>query len=178
MDARLQRMLDHYEITQVLAEYCRGCDRVDPRHMAGVYIEDSWDDHGATQAPGPAFARIMTGRIARETDTLAHLLGQSVIHVDGDEAGAETYVIAVTRATRADGRRLCNQLGGRYVDRLVRQDGQWKIKHRTAVRDWSISLNVEEDSYLLARLTEGQRSAADPSYTALARQHGGSEARA
>jgi hypothetical protein len=23
---------------------------------------------------------------------------------------------------------MCNQLGGRFVDRLVREDGQWKVK--------------------------------------------------
>ncbi len=29
MDKRLQEMLDHYEITKVLSEYCHGLDRMD-----------------------------------------------------------------------------------------------------------------------------------------------------
>lgn len=173
MNARLQEMLDHYEITRLLADYAHGCDRCDTDAMATVYWDDSWDDHGVTQATGPEFARIMTaGRIPKETQTLSHLLGQSLIQVNGDEAGAETYFIAVTTSTAPDGTPRCNQLGGRFVDRLERRDGQWKIKHRIAVRDWSVSLKVEEDSYAKAQLTPGQRANTDPSYAALRREHG------
>lgn len=172
MNAQLQTMLDHHDITRLLAEYAHACDRCDTTAMAAVYWDDSWDDHGITQAAGPEFARIMTGRIAKETQTLSHLLGQSLIQVHGDEAGAETYFIAVMMNTAPDGTPKCNQLGGRYVDQLERRDGQWKIKHRTAVRDWSISLKIEEDSYAKAQLKSGQRSNADPSCAALKRAHG------
>jgi hypothetical protein len=44
MDQRLQAMLDHHEITQLLAEYVHGCDRCDTDAMASVYWDDSWDD--------------------------------------------------------------------------------------------------------------------------------------
>src|SRR4051794_18899130 len=121
MDHRLQAMLDHFEITQVVAEYCHGCDRCDEAHMASVYLEDSWDDHGRIKAPGPEFARLMTIDIQAQCTSLSHLLGQTIVQVDGDEAGAETYFIAVPRSAGPDGRELCNQLGGRYVDRLKRE---------------------------------------------------------
>ncbi|MDB5725138.1 MAG: nuclear transport factor 2 family protein [Novosphingobium sp.] len=173
MDARLQEMLDHHEIRILLAEYVHGCDRADAAHMGSVYWDDSWDDHGITQAPGPEFARVMTERILTDSDTLSHLLGQSLIKVDGETAGVETYFIAVTTVIAADGTRSCNQLGGRYVDRLERREGQWKVKHRIAMRDWSISLTVEQDSYIRANLTPGQRSQQDPSYAALGIAHSG-----
>jgi ketosteroid isomerase-like protein len=174
MDARIQEMLDHHEIRKVLAEYVHGCDRCDTSAMAGVYWEDSWDDHGVTQAPGPEFARIMTTtRIPQDSETLSHLLGQSLIAVDGDGAGAETYFIAVTLANGADGRPRCHQLGGRYVDRLERRDGVWKIVHRVAVRDWSVSHVVEEDSFARAQLRPGARTSEDASYAVLGREHGG-----
>jgi hypothetical protein len=140
--------------------------------MAAVYWEDSWDDHGVTQAAGPQFARLMSREIIpRSCETLSHILGQSLINVDGDSAGAETYYIAVTRDTGADGEPRCNQLGGRYIDRLERRGGEWRIKHRICLRDWSMSLRLEDDYFAHAQLKAGQRSGEDLSYPALRWQH-------
>lgn len=62
MDARLQEMLDHHEIRKTLAEYCHACDRADAKLMGSVYTgDDSFDDHGKVRAPGPEYARMMTG---------------------------------------------------------------------------------------------------------------------
>ena len=173
MDQRLQHLLDETEIRRLLAEYAHACDRCDTAAMAAVYWEDSWDDHGRDQATGPDFARLMTGEIIPATcETLSHLLGQSLITLDGDSAGAETYYLAVTLSTGADGEPRCNQLGGRYIDRFERRGDEWRIKHRTCLRDWSVTLRVDEDRFALAQLKPGHRSGADLSYPALGRRHG------
>jgi hypothetical protein len=176
VDERLQEMLDHFEISKTLKEYCRGCDRCDEPRMASVYLEDSWDDHGRVQAPGAEFSRIMIGDILATTETLSHLLGQSTITVDGDAAGAETYFIAGMQSRRDDGTKMCNLLGGRYVDRLEREDGRWRIKHRIVLRDWSSSVPVEHDWTDHAQLRAGHRSGDDISFQALGEIHGGHEA--
>src|SRR3546814_3078060 len=141
IDSRLLEMLDHYEITRTLKQYCFACDRGDEARMAAVYLDDSWDEHGVYAARGPAFARIMSQAVAEQTDSMFHLLGQSQIRVDGDVVGADSYFLAVSRNTGADGVVMCNQLGGRFVDYLERVDGGWKIKKRIVVRDWSISID-------------------------------------
>lgn len=171
MDPRLQAMLDHYEITRTLSEYCRSCDRCDEERMRGVYLEDSWDDHGVYRASGPEFARLMTGEVLKQTDSMYHMLGQSMVRVDGDAAGAETYFFAVSTSTREDGVQMCNQLGGRFVDSLRREDGRWLIKNRVVMRDWAISLAVEQDWTAHAGLKDGQRSNADPSFATLGMAH-------
>ena len=173
MDKRLQELLDHHEITQTLKEYCHGCDRGDEGRMASVYLEDSFDDHGSVKAPGREFARVMMERILTTTDSLYHLLGQSLIRVVGDEAGAETYFFAVSRSKREDGVEMCDQLGGRFVDKLKREDGRWLIKHRVVMRDWGISLRVDDDWTLKTGLRSGERSGDDPSFAALGIVHGG-----
>jgi len=173
MDERLQEMLDHYEITKTLNEYCHSCDRCDEVQMAGVYLEDSWDDHGVVKAAGPEFARLMIASVLSDTNSLSHMLGQSLINIDGDEAGTETYFLAVSHDTREDGVEMCNQLGGRYVDKLRRENGRWRIKHRVVVRDWSISMPVEHDWVADVGLKEGQRSNADPSFAVLGIVHSG-----
>lgn len=173
MDQRLQELLDHHAITRLLAEYAHACDRCDTERMAAIYWEDSWDDHGKDQATGPAFAELMTRElIPANCETLSHILGQSLINLAGDEAGAETYYLAVTRAVGADGQPICNQLGGRYVDRLERRAGEWRIKHRTCLRDWSVTLRVEDDHFAAAMLKPGHRSGEDLSYQVLGWQHG------
>lgn len=168
MDPQLQEMLDHYLIRKTLSEYCHGCDRCDERIMRSVYLEDSWDDHGLYRASGPEFVRQMAAAVQATTNTLSHLLGQSLIRVDGDEAGAETYFFAVSTSTSEEGGGdICNQLGGRFVDRLRRENGRWLIKHRTVVRDWAISIPIQADWTADAGLKEGSRCGDDPSRTVL-----------
>ena len=157
VDAELQAMLDHFRIRKVLAAYCHGCDRCDSELMASVYAKDSWDDHGAIKAPGPEFVTAIMQSIREDTETLSHLLGQSIINVDGDRAGAETCFLAVTRQPGTDGEPVCSQLGGRFVDRLAREDGEWKIKHRVVLRDWSVSIPIVNDWDDSTALTSGER---------------------
>jgi hypothetical protein len=173
MDEELQEMLDHHRIRKVLADYCRGVDRIDEPLMASTYAEDSFDDHGIVRAPGPEYCRLMCDSVAVTTDTLAHTLGQSTIRIEGDEAGAETYFIAVARETTEDGVQMCNQLGGRFADRLVRENGQWKVKHRIVLRDWSVAIPLDHDWELSNTLTPGERSNTDRSYEVLGTKHGG-----
>ena len=174
MDADLQEMIDHFKIRKLLAEYSRGCDRADLPLMASIYAEDSWDDHGIVQATGAEYSRIMCARVKEETESLSHVLGQSLITIDGDEAGAETYFVAIARDTAADGTPMCNQLGGRFVDRIIREDGQWKVKHRKVLRDWSVAIPLHHDWVLSNTLTPGARSNQDHSYAVLGAVHGGS----
>lgn len=166
MDPRLQEMLDHHEIRRLLAEYCHGCDRSDEDRMAGVYADDSWDDHGPAKMSGQAFAARAIGNLNAASDMCMHHLGQSLIAVAGDTAGADTYFLATLRRT-VDGAEVLDQMGGRYVDRLERHAGAWRIKHRVCVREWSIRLPVTEDWLAGQPWVAGERSAADPSYAVL-----------
>jgi ketosteroid isomerase-like protein len=172
MDPRLQDMLDHHEIRKTLAEYCHACDRADVEMMASVYTgDDSFDDHGHVKAPGPEYARVMTDLMLKRTDAASHILGQSLIEVDGDAAAAETFFFALFHIPSEDGPARLNQLAGRFVDRLERKDGKWKIRNRTCVRDTSISLTVERDDYASYGLAPGMRDASDPGAALLRLAH-------
>ena len=174
-EARLQELWDHHEIRQLLATYCHGCDRGDEVEMAGTYAPDSWDDHGPRKLEGRRFSIETVEESLRTTSLVSHMLGQSLIKVDGDNAGAETYFIATLLypAKGPDKGETIAQLGGRYVDTLVRQDGNWLIKHRTCVREWSHSHPVAGDWLANAGFTAMQRSQDDPSYRALGVTHSG-----
>lgn len=167
--ARLQTLWDHHEIRELLATYCHGCDRGDETEMASVYAEDSWDDHGPDKCDGREFSRRTVANSARSARLVSHQLGQSLIRVAGDSAGAETYFIAtVVYPPRGDGTRdTINQLGGRYVDTLLREDGAWKVKRRLCVREWSASQPIAADWLASAGFIQGQRGGADVSWEVL-----------
>jgi hypothetical protein len=173
MAGKLQEMLDHYEITRVISTYCHACDRLDQVQTANVYWEDSWDDHGFIKAPGPEFAELATKSLAEISEMCSHQLGQSLVNVRGDEAGAETYFQAVTVSRTEDGSEVLNLLGGRFVDTLVRRGGEWKFKTRLVVRDWSMSQPITRDWLQGMGHVPGRRSNDDPSCAVLAMPHSG-----
>jgi hypothetical protein len=173
MDAELQELLDHHRIRRTLQDYCFACDRADELAIAELYVEDSWDDHGVVRAPGREYAKVMTARLLENSRSISHHLGQSTVRLAGDTAGAETYYLAVMVTVDEGGRETCNQMGGRFIDELVRRDDRWLIKHRRIVRDWGISLPVVSDWTSTAGLPDGRRSGEDLAFEVLGRRHNG-----
>jgi hypothetical protein len=174
MDPRLQDVIDHHEIRQLLATYCHGCDRGDEVEMASTYAADSWDDHGSRKMEGRRFSIETVEESLRTTSLVSHLLGQSLIRVSGDTAGADTYFIATLLYPAKDGEaETIGQLGGRYADTFVRENGEWRIKNRICVREWSHSHPVTGDWLANAGFTPMHRDQADASYAALGAAHSG-----
>jgi hypothetical protein len=62
-----------------------------------------------------------------------HSLLNNTLDIDGDTAHSETYYQFVAR-NRDESVMLA---GGRYIDRLERRGGEWKIALRTNVIEWS-----------------------------------------
>jgi hypothetical protein len=101
-------------------------------------------------------------------------LGQSLITVEGDRAGAETFFVAFMRLPGKDGESpRMNQLIGRFVDRLERVGGKWKIRHRTCVRDTSMTTMIERDDYAAYGFVDATRDNADPGAALLGLAHHG-----
>ena len=64
-----------------------------------------------------------------------HFMGDQVIQVDGDTAEVETYAVAFG-VCDVDGTPTVAITGLRYVDKMVRQNGQWLVQHRVLHHDW------------------------------------------
>lgn len=166
MDPRVQALIDRAEILDVLHQYAHGCDRGDEPRMADVYHPQSFDNHGSYKGDGRAFAKRVCGNTS-ERETLSHLLGQSQIRIDGDSAGTETYFNATAARRGEDGARIIEMMGGRYIDRLERRDGQWRILHRICTCEWSMTLRVEEEWHAPGEFVQGSYDKDDPSYAVL-----------
>jgi hypothetical protein len=162
MDPKLQALIDRQEILDVLYQYAHACDRSDEPRIADVYHPEARDNHGQYNGPGKKFAKVVCDG-NRERDTMSHLMGQSQIRIDGDRAGAETYFNA-TIARMEGGERKIDMMGGRYIDKLERRDGRWRISDRICTCEWSMTLAIENEWQRGTGFVCGSYDESDPSY--------------
>ena len=163
-EEKLKAMFDEYEIRKLLERYTRGVDRLDAALICSVYHEKSTDDHGPYKGSGADFGEFVTELLGKETESTMHSLNQSVIDVDGDNAQAETYFVAY-HVRLDDGDEYLDRFGGRYLDRLRRHFGQWRIDNRVVVREWSTTEKIEESQYMRGDFVNGRRDKKDLAYT-------------
>jgi hypothetical protein len=122
-------------IRDCLYRYCRGIDRADGDMLRSAYWPDAIDDHVLFNGNAYDFIAWCVPLLA-QVEHSQHMLGNMLIEISGDEARAETYYHAYERRRRASGSPYEMYVGGRYLDRLTRRDGHWRIQHRTVMWDW------------------------------------------
>ena len=160
----LRDAMDHLEIRDLLARYCRGIDRGDPALIASVYHEDGYDDHGTFRGSPRDFAQVVVDRMDATGVIGSHNVTNVLIELDGDTARGESYFITwnpEADATTGEGRLML--VLGRYLDVFERRAGVWKIASRQVVID---SAEPEADGSPWARLgdfSRGARGGTDPS---------------
>lgn len=130
---KLQRLIDRQDILDCLTRFCRGTDRFDRALFLSAFHDD------ATIAAGP----FVGGPVALYDWAIPmHEAGQIATHhnmlnftcdIAGDTAHTETYYIFVGRNRDES----VWTAGGRYIDRLERRDGEWRIALRTNLIEWS-----------------------------------------
>ncbi|MBW8784532.1 MAG: nuclear transport factor 2 family protein [Novosphingobium sp.] len=126
-------MLDKQEIIECLTRFSRGMDRFDRDTYLSAFHED------AEMAAGPFVGSARDcwewAKPMHETYQIAthHDLLNVTIDLDGDVAHSECYYMFVAR-NRDESVWLA---GGRYIDRLERRDGAWKIALRTNAIEWA-----------------------------------------
>ena len=133
MDERLQYLLDRLEIQDVVQRYARGLDRHDDDILRSVFHEDAIDNHGPWVGGREAFVAWANGPCHAHTNAHMHQVSTHTCEIDGDVAHAESYCQWVHRL---DEEGVVSVGGGRYVDRLERRDGRWRIVVRRLVLDY------------------------------------------
>ncbi len=156
-DPHLQELLDKQACTEVMMTYCRAIDHLDEALLRRVFHPDSYHRHGfegpSSDASRPSrpgepgdFVAYALAVLATNTHT-HHQLGNILIEVeaDGTTAHTEAYFTAYHRM-RAKGDPLAAPnaydtemdfwVGGRYMDRMEKRAGMWKIAYRIGTTDW------------------------------------------
>lgn len=135
----LQTLLDRQAINDCLLRFCRGMDRFD----RALYLSAFWPD--AEMAAGPYVGNVSgcwdwAMPMHRDGQVLTHhLLLNHYVDIDGDNAHSECYYQFVARnhPWEDGGAETVMLAGGRYIDRLERRGGEWRIALRTNIIEWS-----------------------------------------
>ncbi len=142
------RIRDRMEIEACLFRYVRGVDRRNWDLVRSAYHTDAFDDHGNYKGDIDGFIASLIKRHATIEQSM-HVVSNLTIDFTGpDSAVMEAYFITHQRISpEAGDARLAYLRGapiapdqaveteviGRYVDRMTRKDGAWRIAHRTVV---------------------------------------------
>jgi hypothetical protein len=132
--AELQALLERDKIRDCVVRLARGEDRRDAALISGAYWPDSTTDYGVFAGSFDEYlAWVVPGSDA--IPCTQHVLGQSLIALDGETARVETQVLSYHRVNMGEEERD-TMVGGRYLDRMEKRGGEWRIAERTMLYDW------------------------------------------
>lgn len=158
--AKLQWLMDREGVRDAILRYTRGLDREDEALLLSAFHDYAADDHGAFIGKAVDFpSRKSVTR--KRWKVFQHYVTNQSIEVVGDEAHCESYFMAMLM--RPDG--AIDLTGGRYVDRLERNDPTWAIADRGVIVEWAAGFpsggpsNIPADLFL-----QGMHGKGDPSY--------------
>lgn len=157
-DEELLELLDRRKCYDVLTRYCRGLDRADLDLIKSAYWEDAVDQHGIYEGNAHEFCDYIIAGIGDWFEVATHNICN--IHMDyyGDVMCTESYLISycsvagdadkveaiygpayVARCGREGmaHRQHAFLMAGRYLDRLEKREGEWRIARRQVVMDWN-----------------------------------------
>jgi hypothetical protein len=132
----VQYLKDRQAILDCISRHARGHDRHDVDLLTNAYHEDGVDEHGFAINPGPTYAEWANAVHSAGAILHTHNLTTHTCDIDGDVAHCETYVIVGLLNKDGKSSRL---ISGRYIDRLERRKGEWRIALRRSTVDVLIS---------------------------------------
>jgi hypothetical protein len=155
---RIERLLDRQEILDCLHRYTRGVDRLDQESLVSAFHHDARIEQGPMRGNAKAFVEYFWPNQGTRV-TCQHYIGNPTIEIDGDRARSEVYFLSVGREA---GETKVKLVGGRYVDRLERRDGEWRIAERVTIGEWMLDGDGAVDM-----TGKSRRDPSDPSYVPL-----------
>ena len=132
-EAMLREVYDKLKIREVVTNYCRGVDRMDRDLLMSCYHPDAVDDHGFYVGGREGFWDSVRHYHMNAQVVTQHIITNHACALDGDTAHTETYWMMAGVDSKDHSLTLG---GGRYIDRLEKRDGEWRIAARKCVAEW------------------------------------------
>ena len=129
---QVRALAERDAIADVLRRYIRGLDRHDVELESSAFWPDAQVNYGYYSGLRDAF--VQWGNAGHEERYAAHEhhITNQIIDVDGDVAHVESYVIYLLRFKDE----TATHIGGaRYIDRMERRGGEWRISVREFLPD-------------------------------------------
>ncbi|MBI4252210.1 MAG: nuclear transport factor 2 family protein [Candidatus Tectomicrobia bacterium] len=133
-EARVQRVVDKFEVAEVAAAACHCRDKGDWEALGDCFTPDatvhiSWHTgtaHGFIERSREMVASKKPGEHSK------HMLGSPLVRLNGGRATAE-YDVVLHQRRFLEGVELDFATWSRYLDLLEKNGGAWRIHRRTAI---------------------------------------------
>lgn len=135
---------DRLALRELIDAYAHCADRRDAKGQMALFTEDT---HFVVymDARDPEPTQELHGResLAPVFDALnayaatMHFNGQSTIELEGDRAGGESYCLAHHLTEADDGSRTMMVASIRYLDTMVKREGEWLFAERRLLVNWT-----------------------------------------
>jgi hypothetical protein len=146
--ARVEKLEDEHAILQRLYVYGHSLDYGDEDRWLdcftadGSFVVDRGADTRTSYIGRAELAAFVRAHTRAPANWHKHLLVEPRIHCDGDRATASSYFVRLDGMS--DGPVV--RSFGRYVDQLIRDDGNWRIQQRV----------VEVEAHMLPGMGHGR----------------------
>ncbi len=134
LERTVRKLQDRSDIYECLVRYCRGIDRNDVELALSAYHKDAIDDHGAFCGPARMVVESALQFHNSNHKRTQHSITNTTMEIDGDVAHCETYYHY--SGLNKDWPTPVAMVGGRYLDRFERRNGEWKIALRQSLIEW------------------------------------------
>lgn len=171
MTADLIYLADRLAIQDVLVRYCRALDRHDLDLAFSVFTADATITFYEGKA-GPA-REVLPELVAglEGCEAAQRTISTNTVIVLDEEARSEAYFVAYYVMSRPPLDKQFITFGGRYLDRLRKVAGEWRISSRVALHDWDqvtpLAVDYPEREKWMKGRHRGSPNADDLSYTLL-----------
>jgi hypothetical protein len=155
---------DRQDILDVINRHARGCDRHDAELIDSTYWPDGTDEHGVSVNAGSDYGTWANEVHAASSSAHLHHVTTINCEVSGDIAHAESYVMVVLLAPNE---KSVQVMTGRYLDRLERRNGMWRIAVRRSTVEASFAADasiLQNQFFLQQQYLRGTRQRDDLSY--------------
>jgi SnoaL-like domain len=162
MPKTIEDIIAESEIKDIHLRFCRANDRRDEALMRSCFHPDAVVElHELLDIDAfIAFGNLM---LSQYTVTW-HNTGNQLVEIDGDAAWAEHYTISSHRiAAKGDKPERDLVASGRYIDRMEKRNGEWRIARRLLIVDF-IRLDPNPPMKQTVGSRSGERNRNDPSY--------------
>jgi len=143
----LQRLADESACRELLVRYGMAIDWQDRDSLAAVFWPDADIDYGFFKGTGTELVDTLL-HIATLSQRRFHMLGGERIRLKGTTAEAESYIITQAISEDASKGQTCTLFYGRFLDRLERRQGEWRIAGRVYLQHGAFAGPYDESKLL------------------------------
>lgn len=164
LEVKMQEMTDRQAIFDCIKRNSRGNDRFDADLVSSTYHSDGLHEVGQNRVPGPGYGDHANAAHSKIFDANLHNVTMHMCEIDGDVAHAESYSLGVFLDKGGETGRI---LAGRYIDRLERRDGEWRIVLRRSTVEIALEGKARLPTGAMlpgSGYLKGNRDRTDPSY--------------